>query len=105
VTYATNIFTFYWTSLTGELYQVQFTTNLNGNVWHNLGGLITASNLTAGISDTNASNSERFYRVAALSPAAVPSLVSSQPQVKAFASLPVPITNTRITHYLLRGPQ
>jgi probable HAF family extracellular repeat protein len=100
VTYAAHTFAFGWTALPGQSYQVQYTTDLSGNVWSNLGGSITASNLTAGITDTNAVGPKRFYRVAASSPPVVPSISMNQPQ--AIVTPYSPNTNTLTTHYLLR---
>lgn len=66
MTYTANSLTFGWAALPGQSYQVQYTTNLTGNSWKNLGDPITAGNLTAAFSDTNASDPKRFYRVVAL---------------------------------------
>src|ERR1019366_3343262 len=97
--FARGLFSFSWNALPGQAYQVQFKTNLTGNVWSNLGALVTASNLTAGISDTNMSDSKRFYRVATVNPLAPPGLSSYGPQT---ISAPSPlITNSLVTHYSL----
>src|SRR5665213_2331685 len=103
--YAAHSFTFGWLALPGQSYQVQFTTNLTGNVWNNLGGLITANNMTAGISDTNAANAGRFYRVVSSSPPVIPSLSSYQPQAKTIVIPYTFVTNAPITHRFLRVRQ
>jgi len=100
--YAAHSFILSWSALPGQSYQVQFTTNLSGNVWNNLGSPVTASNMTATISDTNASNVGRFYRVVGSSPPAVPALSSYQPQAKALFMPYTLVTNTNITHRFLR---
>jgi len=101
VTQAANSFAFAWTSMPGQSYQVQSTTNLNGNFWNDLGGPITASSLTTGISDTNASGSERFYRVVALSQSAAPAISISRPQT--IATPYTLVTNAVATHRFLRA--
>ena len=99
--HAANTFSFGWTALPGQSYQVQYASNLAGNSWNNLGGPITAINLTASISDTNASNAERFYRVVALLQSPSPALARFRPQ--AIVTPFTPITNALITHHFLRA--
>jgi hypothetical protein len=50
-----------WSATTGLSYQLQYTTNLNGN-WINLGGPIT-TNGTATATDITPPDSQRFYRL------------------------------------------
>jgi hypothetical protein len=56
-------YTFSWATLPGLVYQVQFTTDLSGNVWNNLGNPITASGNTLSFSDVQPLNDQRFYRI------------------------------------------
>ncbi len=51
-----------WTAVPGLSYQVQYKTNLAQTSWANLGGLITATNSLASISDSS-SDQNRFYRI------------------------------------------
>lgn len=104
-THNANSFSFVWSALPGQSYQVQFTTNLTGNVWNNLGSPVTASDMTAGISDTNTSNAGRFYRVVVSSPPAVPALLIYQSQSKAMVTPYTLITNAPMTHRFLRVRQ
>jgi hypothetical protein len=66
VTLAANSITLNWTGLPGLAYQVQYTTNLAGNVWNNIGSAVTATNATPTtltLSDVNPTNPQRFYRI------------------------------------------
>lgn len=59
-------FTFVWSSLAGQSYQVQWTSSLNPPVWLNLGSPIVAAGPKAGCTDS-VSDSPRFYRVVQIS--------------------------------------
>jgi subtilase family serine protease len=59
-------YTLSWATLPGLVYQVQFTTDLPGNVWNNLGNPITASGNTLSFSDVQPLDARRFYRVVLL---------------------------------------
>jgi uncharacterized repeat protein (TIGR03803 family) len=52
-----------WGALPGRSYQVQFRTDLSQTNWNDLGSPVTATNTLATSSDSNASDSQRFYRV------------------------------------------
>ena len=52
-----------WTALPGLAYQVQYTTNLAGNLWNNLGSAVTATNTTLTLSDIQPADQQRLYRV------------------------------------------
>jgi hypothetical protein len=56
-------FTFTWSAITNQMYEVQSTTNLALTNWTTLGGLITATNSTMTNSQTIGTNSRQFYRV------------------------------------------
>ena len=56
-------FTFNWGAVSGQVYQIQFTTNLAPANWINLGGPVTATNGTMSVSDAIGANPQRFYRV------------------------------------------
>lgn len=92
MTYAGGTFTFNWPTVPGQSYQVQYTTSLSGNVWANLGNTITASDLTASASDTNASVLQRFYRVGMVLQPAAPAVLSGSSH--ATATPAAAVTNT-----------
>jgi len=54
---------FAWSSATGQIYQVQFTTNLDSINWINLGSPIGATNASTSTSDSTGSGPQRYYRV------------------------------------------
>ncbi len=54
--------TFGWTSTAGQLYQVQYKTNLAQTNWINLGAILNATNSATTVSDPT-TNAGRFYRV------------------------------------------
>ncbi len=58
-----NAIRFTWNSLAGLAYQVQYSTNLAGAGWLNLGGSITATNYTASTNFSIGPDIRRFYRV------------------------------------------
>ncbi|SPE61424.1 Beta-glucanase (modular protein) [Verrucomicrobia bacterium] len=55
-------FSFNWSAVSGQVYQVQYSTDLRAANWTNWGNPITASNSIVSISDT-ITNTQRFYRV------------------------------------------
>jgi hypothetical protein len=63
VTLANGAITLTWTALPGLAYQVQYTTNLAGNLWNNIGSAVTATNATLTLSDVQPPDPQRFYRV------------------------------------------
>jgi predicted alpha-1,6-mannanase (GH76 family) len=52
-----------WDSVPGLTYQVQYTSQLPGGAWNNLGSSITATNVTTTTTDSMGINSARYYRV------------------------------------------
>jgi hypothetical protein len=52
-----------WASLAGQIYQLQYSTNLNPIVWYDLGVPITATNAATTAFDPIVNDSKRFYRV------------------------------------------
>lgn len=58
---SSNRFTFTWSTVAHQMYQIQYTTNLVRNVWANLGNPFMATDSTASISCT-ISNWQMFYR-------------------------------------------
>jgi hypothetical protein len=58
-------FTFTCSTMSNGTYQIQYTTNLAGNIWTNLGPPIIATSSTAMVSDS-VSNVQQFYRVLAV---------------------------------------
>src|SRR5262249_54012015 len=64
ISVAGNIVTISWTALAGQTYRVQYKDNLDDASWIDLAPDVTASGSTA--STTDATVSQRFYRVAVL---------------------------------------
>ncbi len=62
VTQTGNAINFTWTALPGLAYQIQYTTNLSQTNWINLGGQITATDITMTASDS-ITNDDQFYRI------------------------------------------
>ncbi len=52
-----------WSAIPGRLYQVQYTPDLAGTNWNNLGNPVTATNNIMTISDPTATEAQRFYRI------------------------------------------
>ncbi|MFZ0828694.1 MAG: choice-of-anchor tandem repeat GloVer-containing protein [Verrucomicrobiia bacterium] len=61
-----SVMMFTWTAATGQVYQVQFTTNLNPAAWNNLGATVIGTNALTTGSDTNQPGPRRIYRVGLL---------------------------------------
>lgn len=59
-------FTLTWNSVSGRVYQAQYSTNFVANNWFDLGGPITATTSSAAASDPIGAGPFRFYRVALL---------------------------------------
>ena len=53
---------FAWGTAATQSYQIQFTTNLSGGQWTDLGGPVTATNSSASAS-VSITNSQTFYRL------------------------------------------
>ena len=54
---------FSWQAVTGQNYQVQYSSNLNMTNWNNLGSAFTASSNAMTNTDNNLSDNCRFYRI------------------------------------------
>jgi hypothetical protein len=52
-----------WSTVSGLVYQVQYTASLAPTNWTNLGGTMTASGGTLSASDAIGTATQRFYRV------------------------------------------
>jgi uncharacterized repeat protein (TIGR03803 family) len=52
-----------WSTVTGQAYLVQYSTNLTSQIWNNLGGTNTATNATMTASDIAPPDPLRFYRL------------------------------------------
>ncbi len=52
-----------WESISGDHYQVQYSTNLSSGVWIDLGDPIVSVGSTSHIFDSTRSNSTKYYRV------------------------------------------
>jgi hypothetical protein len=59
------LFTFTWSATPGQMYQIQYLTNLSQTNWTAFGGTITATNSALTASDS-ITNLQRFYRVVPL---------------------------------------
>jgi hypothetical protein len=59
-------FSFSWSALSNQLYQIQATTSLAPARWTNLGGAIIASNTTMSTNVSIGTNSQQFYRLVLL---------------------------------------
>lgn len=57
---------FIFSSVPGQTYQVQYSSSLNGNSWQNLGGPVTAKDVTTTVTDNTANGGTRFYRLASV---------------------------------------
>ncbi len=60
---AGNNVTLTWSAAIGQSYQPQYTANLLSTNWSELGGPITATNLTISVFDAPGADTQRFYRV------------------------------------------
>jgi len=58
-----NTFAFSWNAVTGTVYQLQYKTNLLQTNWINLGGAITAADVTVSTNDVIGPDPQRFYRL------------------------------------------
>jgi hypothetical protein len=67
-TVASGTVSFSWNVESGQLYQVQYTTNLAQSPWTNLGGVLSATNSTTLSTNDTTTSMERFYRVVLLPP-------------------------------------
>ncbi len=63
VSAANNLIQFTWNSLAGLAYQIQYSTNLAGAGWLNLGSSVTATNYTTTAAYSIGTDSEHFYRI------------------------------------------
>ena len=61
-----NALTFTYSALSGQVYQLQYKTNLNQVNWFNLGSPIPATNSVMSASDAVGSDPQRFYRITVL---------------------------------------
>jgi hypothetical protein len=61
-----NNFNLAWNAWSGLVYQIQYTTDLSGPSWQNLGQPITATNAVMSYSDALPPDPWRFYRIALL---------------------------------------
>jgi hypothetical protein len=58
--------TFTWTSVAGQEYQMQYSTNLIQTNWNNLGGTNSPTGGTTTTTDSTGPDPQRFYRVVLL---------------------------------------
>ena len=63
VTLTNGTISFSWSAQAGQLYQVQYTTNLAQISWANLGGVLSTTNSSITATDATAASAQRFYRI------------------------------------------
>ena len=61
-----DMLTLTWSSIAGQTYRVQYTTDVEGTNWTDLPPDVTANDTTASQTDPNLSDTQRFYRVMVL---------------------------------------
>ena len=54
-----------WTSVSGQIYQVQYSTNLVSSNWFNLGSAVIGNGSTNFVFDSTRQNSQRHYKIIA----------------------------------------
>jgi uncharacterized repeat protein (TIGR01451 family) len=55
-----------WSSISGQTYRVQYSTNLTGTNWTDFPPDVTANDVTASKTDSNLTNVQKFYRIMVL---------------------------------------
>jgi hypothetical protein len=63
VTLTNNTFGLAWTTVSGAVYQVEYTPSLTGTNWLNIGGTLTAAGSTLSATATVGNAAQRFYRI------------------------------------------
>jgi uncharacterized repeat protein (TIGR03803 family) len=63
ITQTNGMFSLTWSTVASQIYQLQYTTNLNSTNWINLGNTNVATNAIMSEIDSVGLNSQRFYRV------------------------------------------
>jgi hypothetical protein len=63
VTQTNGTIVFTWSSRIGNVYQLQYKTDLSSTNWIDLGGPITATDVSVSVSDVIGSDAQRFYRI------------------------------------------
>jgi subtilase family serine protease len=66
LTVAGNNFAFSWNATSGTVYQLQYKTNLLQSAWLDLGGAITAADVTVSVTNAIGPDPQRFYRLMVL---------------------------------------
>jgi hypothetical protein len=66
LTHTSSTFGFSWNAVPGTVYQLQYTTNLSQSAWLDLGGAITAADVTVSTNDVIGPDPHRFYRLMVL---------------------------------------
>ena len=52
-----------WSAMTGQTYQAQCNPDLSPGNWRTLGSAVVASGATVTVTDTLATDTQRFYRI------------------------------------------
>jgi hypothetical protein len=63
ITSGSALITVTWSTVPGQMYQLQVAAELSQNTWANLGSPTNGGNGSASFADTNGGNVQRFYRV------------------------------------------
>ena len=63
ITQSNGAITLTWSAVSGQKYQLQYSSDLSSMNWVNLGDVITATNSIVGLTDVIGADSKRFYRV------------------------------------------
>jgi hypothetical protein len=66
--YSPGTFSFKASVVPGKIYQIQYSTNLVGDAWLDLGAPALATGTTFSVVDTGASGEARYYRLVTVSP-------------------------------------
>jgi hypothetical protein len=66
ITRTNNTIELTWSTVSGSVYQVQYTASLNPTTWSNLGGTMTATGNTLSVSNAIGTATQRFYRAVLL---------------------------------------
>jgi hypothetical protein len=105
IKYSGGTFTISVATLPGLTYQAQYSTNLAGGSWQNLGSPFVATDITTTITDSTASGTARFYRLIAVPPTGARAAVAhSRPPPVDPAAAPFD-TFIAIRNYLPRAVQ
>jgi hypothetical protein len=102
--FLTNVFTFFLATVPGQTYQVQSASSLAQGDWHNVGLPFVAADLTAAITDTNATSQQQFYRVTVAKPVTTMLHRAASPPLRT-AETDAPLETVPVIHRFLPREQ